>query len=104
MFIRTYVHATTEVEAKNNLVKLLALGNQLNVNFTIEKCQPFLDFVDSFEVELESETVSEKQLMEFLEGIAPKWSSLPSCMIATQQENHLFIHEIEMIEVYPEFN
>lgn len=104
MFIRTYIQATTDVEAKTYLDKLLDLGNQLKVTFNIEKCQPFLDFIDTFEIELESKTVSEKQLMEFLEGIAPKWNRLPECMIATQQENHLFIDHIEMIEVYPEFN
>lgn len=104
MFIRTYINATTEVEAKNQLDMLLDLGKQLNIAFKIEKCNPFLDFVDSFECELETPVVSEKQLMEFLEGIAPKWNSVPNCMIATQQENHLFFEKIEMIEVYPEFN
>lgn len=102
MFIRVYMNATTEVEATTYLEKLMVLGKQLKVSLKIEKCNPFLDFADSYEIELESETVSEKQLMELLEGVSPKWNRLPNSMIATKQENHLFIDHIEMIEVYPE--
>lgn len=97
------MNANTEVEATTYLQKLLKLGEQLKLSLTQEKCEPFMHFNDSYEIELESPMTSEKQLIELLEGIAPKWNQLPNGMIATKKENHLFIDQIEMIEVYPEF-
>lgn len=97
------MNANTEVEATTHLQKVLNLGEQLNLSLKKEKCEPFMHFPDSYEIELESPMTSEKQLIELLEGIAPKWNQLPTGMIATKQENHLLIDHLEMIEVYPEF-
>lgn len=99
LFIRVYMQASTEVEATTYLQKLLNLGERVKLSLKKEKCEPFLD---TFAVELEAKTASEKQVNELLESIAPKWNQLPNSFIATEKETELHIHHVEMIEVYPE--
>ncbi|GEK34419.1 hypothetical protein [Kurthia sibirica] len=102
MFIRVYMNASTELEATTHLQKLLNLGEKIQLPLKREKMAPYLDFQDSYEIELESHQASDKQLLELLEGIATRWNELPSSMVAIKQDNCLLMEQVEMIEVFPE--
>ncbi|GEK31484.1 hypothetical protein KZO01_17930 [Kurthia zopfii] len=96
MFIRVFLEASTENEAMSHLQNLLKISNQIKLPLNREKCAPFQDL---YEVELEG-SPSEKQMMDLLESISPKWHRLPNSLIAANNENHLHVDHIDCIEVF----
>ncbi|MEW9122688.1 MAG: hypothetical protein AB2421_08240 [Thermotaleaceae bacterium] len=103
MFIRAFIQAKTNIEAETSLKNLFVLAEEVHLKLRITSFEPYWKFDDSFQIEMEGESITDGQLNKFLGGIATKWNNFSESYLATTtiEGCTLLLENFEFIEVLP---
>lgn len=103
MFIRVFIQAKTNIEAETSLKKLFILAEEVHLKLSVTSFEPYWKFNDSFQIEIEGESLTDGQLKKFLGGIATKWDSFSDSYLATGtiEGCTILLENFEFIEVFP---
>ena len=103
MFIRAFIQAKTNIEAELSLKKLFVLADEVHLKLRVTNFEPYWKFNDSFQIEIEGESLTGGQLNKFLGGIATKWNSFSDSYLATTtiEGCTILLENFEFIEVFP---
>jgi len=108
LFIRLYVTAQNEKEAKVTLKAVLEKIKQIVIRINVEKVEPYWKFNDMYVIELNlivKKELNPSQLKRLLESIADKWSCYGEPIneflaSKTTKGCNYILKGVEMINIY----
>ena len=102
MFIRVFIKARTNIEAKTYLKKLFVLAEELHLKLRITKFETYWKFDNSFQIEIDGESPTDANLKKFLDSIATKWNACSDSYLATTTIEGciILLENFEFIEVF----